>query len=534
MSASRGRWNSIDLAVLGLIGFILLGGLSAGTKWIFRSTAPLPMRTVEMDLDLADHSADPLPPIGEMVVDMNAKPIGQVVDVWTLPMASPSFHQEGEGDTARSGLTLRVTLPFKGSLFQLNGKLSSLGSVINFKTSQKTYSGFVKAFSPRASFWVQASVRSLGISSEVASIIQVGDFQRSPSGRVVSKISQIHSNDVTKAPLAILPGPQGTLKMVEATLSSSAATHEILLSLQLLVQSEGDGYLFQDKPLRVGQEVMFDTSVYSMRGQLLNVTTLEGQPLLPRFIPQEYYVEEKVRVKVRFQVTEENLVRLIKVGDEERRRDGEVLARVDLLEIRQPETLRVFTLFGAGAEGRPKWNILSETEERNYSIVARMGLTCRIRGDGAIFYQGKQLRIGSLIEFRQVRYQMEGVVTDFVSDTPESEPMLHRVQMETDFLSDPLLPVVAHLIQEGDLDQPLKEEAAVEVVQVASRKQVFRASPWDVKLQRVRLKLRLRCIQDGTRILFNGKSLKVGKILALNFPQYDLSGTILSLKAIEP
>jgi len=254
-----GRWNIIDLIFLTLIGFVLACGGAAGGRWLFLSTAPLPVKTIEVDLVFSGQTR---PELGEQLFDRKQKSIGEVINI--------------TGATT-SLVTVRLNVPCKENVLKVNGLWVGIGSSVVLRNGKKTYRATIEDIAAEPRVWVHGLVRCLTVLPELALIIKDGDSQVNAHGRVIARISKILRDDVRKVHILEASAADATTELVEM----QTDLREVLLSLDMLVSQKDGEYLFKGKPLRIGQTITVDTAVYSITGQFVQLTTLDGQPLLP-------------------------------------------------------------------------------------------------------------------------------------------------------------------------------------------------------------------------------------------------------------
>lgn len=529
-----GRWNPFDLLAASGLLFAMILGLWAGTQWLRRSMGPLPVKTFQGVLS----APGPLPTksfaAGDVILDASSKPIGEIIEIWQTQEIIPDL-SETTTATTYSWFRVSLTVPHRGSTLRIDNGLTTRGSPFLLRTDRGSLKTAFHGVLPFPLILADAYVQCSEISPELFAVIREGDTQFDSNGMVVARIVRIESQGIP-------PPPEFSMQSEEVPplLTEIPSPREISLTLRIAIDKTPRGYFYQGEPLKLGREFSFDTPNYSLRGQLIRVTTPEGGPLIPPFkattvtsqiAPYEF---RSVRVMVRFEVTPE-VLRLIRPGEKEYSRTGQVLARLDQILTSSPNV-------ASNSQGNSILYVLDrDTLRRAYVgvsgqthlVTAEMHLTCQVQGE-KIFYAGHLLRVGSVIPFRTSRYQFSGVVLELLSDEASFEIRKPRYAwFEVMLLSKPIIPELASVIKAGATSHSDLDGQEATILEVLGTQPVRNPDHPEEPLEKISLKLRMYCLSEGELTYFRGESVKVGQALTLYFPRYDLTGFILSFNEIK-
>ena len=153
-------------------------------------------------------------------------------------------------------------LYFKGERLEYN-------SLFEFKTDKYTVMGkMAKAYetppSPLKEKWVQIQVKFQGVILELANVVEEGDVEKDPAGKIVGRLKKV----IAKKPseMFILGLKQDMVKV-----ASNPFLRDITVYLDIR-SIEKDGILyFKNYPLKMGNTVTLSTDLYSISGVIVGM-----------------------------------------------------------------------------------------------------------------------------------------------------------------------------------------------------------------------------------------------------------------------
>lgn len=236
-------------------------------------------RTIDLFVTLKDLDEDTLKQIS--VGDKERDEDGQIIaEVLSLGAIEKSSHEFAVGvgnfvrveDPSKKQISTKMRLKCqikddeRGKQLYFKGQPIEHNKTFEFKTDKYTTDGVVaKAFeviSPLKEKWVSLQLKLSGVAPEIASVIQKEDVEKDPSDAVVAKIRSIISNQ----PAQVL-----ILRDKDFISLNHPFNREILLYLDVKCTEKEGVYYFKNYPVKMGNNLVFATDLYSVAGTLVGL-----------------------------------------------------------------------------------------------------------------------------------------------------------------------------------------------------------------------------------------------------------------------
>ena len=217
---------------------------------------------------------------------------------------------------------------------------------------------------------------------------------------------------------------------------------------------------------------------------------------------------------------EPNVLKLISVGDIFLDEAGNNLG--EALSVGEPSIYSYNVDLGAG-------NIISRQDPNRRQILVKVRIPGEIKNN-LLYYNGEKINIGSKINIKTTKYNVEGVI--------ESEPkstLQEKILLKVKFKN--IIPEIAGLINIGDEN---RDDAGNVLAQIKS---IIGNQPSEVVVQEngalintyqpinrdVVLQIEAICTKIGVKLLFGKSIIKVGTEILFSTEKYDITGTIISV-----
>lgn len=238
--------------------------------------------------------------------------------------------------------------------------------------------------------WHEVTVKFSGLIPELAFLIKEGDYEiDSESKTIIAKVKDILESTPMKSVVRVNYG-------MYLRMDSNPFSSDVILRLGLLFKKTADGeMLYKEKPLRIGENLVFKTSNYAISGTILS-TDWVGD-----VFKDEQISEDMTHViEVQFENVPPEIANIVKEGDTERDISGKSSSRIEKIVANTPgsEVLLI-------AEDGLKF---AENPRKN---IMRILFTIRChKKDGAVFFKEIQIRIGDGFEFVTDKYKIFGTI----------------------------------------------------------------------------------------------------------------------------
>ena len=125
------------------------------------------------------------------------------------------------------------------------------------------YLTFIKSGNVQVKKWVTIQVRFAEIYPEIGGIISAGDVEKNPSGKTAAKLTSIVSINPSKAWVMV---DNKTLSAIDDPVKK-----DIIVNVEVLCTETGGTFYYKANPLRIGNNVIFSTDLYTVSGVIIGV-----------------------------------------------------------------------------------------------------------------------------------------------------------------------------------------------------------------------------------------------------------------------
>ena len=125
------------------------------------------------------------------------------------------------------------------------------------------YLTLINGGSIQAKKWVAVQIKFLGIYPEISGIISAGDVEKNPSGKTAAKLTSIVSINPSKAWVMV---DNKTLSAIDDPVKK-----DIIVNVEVLCTETGGTFYYKANPLRIGNNVIFSTDLYTVSGVIIGV-----------------------------------------------------------------------------------------------------------------------------------------------------------------------------------------------------------------------------------------------------------------------
>ncbi len=209
--------------------------------------------------------------VGDKETDENDNTIAEILSLnrvegssLKFDLGSGSVVKEEEGAkkqiSARMRLKCQVEEGEEGTKIYFKEKEVEHNSMIKFKTDKYEITGLVTLNEK----WLKLRVKALGVIPEVANFIRKGDVEKDVFGRTIGRIDSILSNESA----LVVEGMTEDGKFI--TLNHPFNRSIVVLLDALCIEKDG-AYYYKDSLAKMGSEIAFGTTSYSILGRIVGL-----------------------------------------------------------------------------------------------------------------------------------------------------------------------------------------------------------------------------------------------------------------------
>lgn len=213
--------------------------------------------------------------VGDKELDDKKEVIAEILsvgkiekDTHEIDLSSGNFVMGEDSSKKQASIKIRLKVEMgKDKQAYFKGERITSNSLVEFKTDKYTLKGIIaKTYEvmplPLTEKWLQVQVKFLGVIPELAKIIDKGDIEKDPSGKIVGRLEQIISNRSSDVLI---------LKDDRFITVSHPFQKDIITFLNILsIEKEGILY-FKNYPVKIGNMITFTTDLYSISGTIVGV-----------------------------------------------------------------------------------------------------------------------------------------------------------------------------------------------------------------------------------------------------------------------
>lgn len=234
------------------------------------------VRTVKVDLNitfknLTDDTIK-LIAIGDKELDREGNVIAEILDIGKIENNKLNIDLDGnnsinvedkEKKQVGVKMKLKADMDEERSLY-FNNERVRYNSLIQFKTDKYVVEGIIAQVIAKER-WAQVRVKFSGILPEIAMLVKEENREKDSTGSILAILKRIIVDEPTKIQTLIVQDK-------EFIAISSPFQRDIIASLDLLCEERDIGLFFKDYPVKVGNNIVFTTDLYSLNGI---ITSLE-------------------------------------------------------------------------------------------------------------------------------------------------------------------------------------------------------------------------------------------------------------------
>jgi len=212
--------------------------------------------------------------VGDKELDHNGKIITEILSLGKiedssveLDLGSSNFiiGEDSNKKQISTKIRLKCQVKNKNQLYFKNKRIER-NTPFKFRTDKYTVTAIVtktfEVISPIKEKWISLQVKFTGVVPEIARAIQKGDIEKDAFEKTVARINSIISNE---------PSQVLSLRKDEFIALNHPFNKDILGSLDVLCIEKGGVYYFKDCPVKMGNNIVFVTDLYSITGLLIGM-----------------------------------------------------------------------------------------------------------------------------------------------------------------------------------------------------------------------------------------------------------------------
>jgi len=218
-----------------------------------------------------------------------------------------------------------------------------------------------------------------GLSEDAVQLISIGDEELDSEGNVIAKILNIGTpiNDTFEVNL----GANNFINVEDST------KKQIIVRLRLKTGIGNNGQIyFNNQQLTNNSPFVFKTDKYEVKG----------------IVSEKEVIKEKwAKLRVKFTGLMPELATLVKQGDVDKDRDGNVKGRIKDVISNKPANISVLTIL------ENKYITLQDPYQKE--IIAILDLLCKEK-NGILYFKDYPIKVGNIINFTADIYSMSGTI----------------------------------------------------------------------------------------------------------------------------
>ena len=330
------------------------------------------------------------------------------------------------------------------------------------------------------------------IKPELVNIISIGDKELNENGETIGEIVSLGKSMLYKYEFDIGQN--------QKIIKEDPILKQIEARLRLKVEVKKEKPFYKDREIRIGSPLEFKANNFAITA-----------------IPTE---EEKVRIVdlyVTLKDLDEDTLRKISVGDKEVDESGKTIA--EILSLGKIEDLSIEFDFGAG-------NYVIKEDSTKKQISAKMRLICQVKGGSQIYFRGVKVEENAPFEFKTDKYKVVGLVA------LKEKWISLRVKFSR------LVPEIARVIQEGDIEQDAYRRTIAKINSIISNKPSLVEDIYEGKFITINhpfdrdivASLDVLCVEKEGVYYFKYYLAKIGNNIKFNTDSYSISGLIVGIE----
>lgn len=354
---------------------------------------------------------------------------------------------------------------------------------------------------------IEINSNFIKVKPEILKLITVGDKEENKSGAIIGEIIEVGESKPYQYKIDIGG---------EIITKEDPVLKEISIGLKLKAELRNNELYYKDRKIALNSPIELKTTEY----------TIEAFPVKKEIKEAKISTTTKIDLNVTFKNLDDNILKLISVGDKELDKDGEVIA--EILSIGRKENSIYEIDLGSGTFVRGDDSIKKQ-------LSVKMRLKCQMSTGYRLYFKENRVTNNSWLEFNTDKYSVKGKI----AMTYESPPILLKnrwVQLVVKFTG--VIPEVAKTIQEGDIEKDPESKIAAKLKTIISNKSsdvlILKEDRWITVThpfhKDIVAILEMSCIEKEGILYFKNYPVKMGNTVTFTTDLYSISGVITGIE----
>ena len=343
------------------------------------------------------------------------------------------------------------------------------------------------------------------IKPNVLKLIKIGDKETDYKGVTIGEIiwlgeiaPYVHNLDLVSG--HYITQEEGELK-------------EMAVKLKIKAAIKGNALYYKYSQILFNSPIIFKTDKYELE-----------------FVPKEEKVIEetgKINLHVILKKIDENILKLITVGDKELNEEREVIA--EILDIGKIENNLYEINLGDG-------NFMIGEDINKKQVSVKMCIKAEIGKNKELYFKDRLVLVDRWIEFKTDKYTVIGKVSKTYEYIPE---VFKEKWLKVQVKFSAIIPELATLLVEGDIDKEPVNKIVARLLKVVSNKPsetlvlqtntfVTIAHPF---YKDIIGNLDFLCTEKDGILYFKNYPVKIGNPITFTTELYSITGTIIGIKS---
>lgn len=346
------------------------------------------------------------------------------------------------------------------------------------------------------------------VKPEILKLITVGDKEKDGSDAIIGEIIEVGESKPYQYKIDIGG---------EILIQEDPVLKEIPIRLKVKTEIRNNELYYKDRKIKLNAPIEFKTTKYTLEALSVKKEIKEAKIIS---------AITKIDLNVTLKGLNDATLKLISLGDRELDKNGEIIA--EILSIGKKENDIYEINLGSGTFVRGDDSVKKQ-------LSVKMRLKCQLSDDYQLYFKGNRVINNSWLEFNTDKYSAKGKI----AMTYESPPILLKnrwVQLVVKFTG--VIPEVAKIIQEGDIEKDPESKIAAKLKTIISNKSsdilVLKEDKWITVIhpfqKDVVVILEMSCIEKDGILYFKNYPVKMGNAVTFTTDIYSISGVITGIE----